>query len=261
MYGRIPASPSSKRTTLTTVSGPAKRAPLTVGVLGGMGPMATVEAFHRITTITPAHNDQEHLHVLVDSDPSIPDRTRALLHGGEDPRPKLLASGQRLVNAGAEVICLPCNTSHAFYDWLQHRISVPIVHMLDEVATVARKRGSGSVCGLLATSGTASTGIYTTALRNVGLEAIMPDSGDQRAVDESIAMIKAGASFDDAAAMCAEPIETLIADGATMLVLGCTELSLVADRLSHTAHVIDALQAMAEATVDIALGRRAAVSL
>ncbi|SDT58837.1 aspartate racemase [Jiangella sp. DSM 45060] len=223
--------------------------------------MATVEAFRRITAITPAHSDQEHLHVFVDSDPSIPDRTRALLHGGEDPRPKLLASGRRLIDAGAELICLPCNTSHAFYEWLQERIDVPIVHMVDEAATAARKRAKGSLCGLLATSGTAATGIYATALHHVGLEIALPGAEHQRAVHESISVIKAGGSLDDAAALCAESVDALLADGATMLILGCTELSLIADRLGHTAQVVDALQAMAEATVDIALGRRAAVSL
>ena len=89
--------------------------PLVVGAVGGMGPAATAEAFRRIVAATPAQRDQDHLHVIIDSDPLIPDRTRALLHGGSDPRPRLIAAARRLEAAGAQVLCMPCNTAHAIH--------------------------------------------------------------------------------------------------------------------------------------------------
>lgn len=238
----------------------APASPITVGMLGGMGPMSTVEAFRRITLATPATADQDHLHVIVDSDPAIPDRTLALLHEGPDPRPRLLASARRLVDAGADVICLPCNTAHAYFLWLSERVRVPIIHMLDETVTVTRKRTRSS-CGLLATTGTILSGIYESRMRVAGLQLVVPDAKHQAQVSEVIAALKGGAELDDAAASCVPAAESLLAAGATTLVLGCTELSLLTNRLERDFPVVDALQAMVEATVDIALGRRPLPSL
>ena len=174
-----------------TVAPRAGRRGVVVGILGGMGPMATVEAYRRIVLATPARRDQDHLHVIIDADPSVPDRTLAIIDGGPDPRPWLGASAARLVAAGAEIICMPCNTAHAFYPWLQDRVPVPIIHMVDEVAADATRVGA-RIVGLLSTQGTIATGIYSDTLTRAGLECRMPSDAAQSRVDEAIALVKAG---------------------------------------------------------------------
>lgn len=224
----------------------------TIGILGGMGPAATVETFRRIVARTPAARDQDHLHVVVDSDPSVPDRTEALLHGGPDPRPHLLAGARRLVSAGAEVLCMPCNTAHAYHPWLQRRLPVPLVHMLEESAVRAAATGSTRF-GLLATTGTAETGLYQAEFGRVGLEILRPTEDDQRRVMDSIAAVKAGLSQDEVVAALGAVAEALAARGAERLVAGCTEVSLVATRIRTPLPVIDALDALVAATLRMAL--------
>ncbi|MBZ2196730.1 aspartate/glutamate racemase family protein [Occultella gossypii] len=223
----------------------------TVGVLGGMGPMATVEAFRRITMATPADIDQDHLHVIVDSDPSVPDRTRALLEGGEDPRPYLLRSADRLVGAGAEVICMPCNTAHAYYDWLQARVPVPIVNMITETVRIASSSGRSNF-GLLATAGTCATNVYGSAFADAGLRLLQPQVDEQARVSRGIARIKAGDLdvLDDFSRIA----DRLLSQGAVALVLGCTEISLVADELALRYPIIDALGVLVAATIARATG-------
>ncbi|MCA1705022.1 MAG: amino acid racemase, partial [Actinobacteria bacterium] len=99
---------------------------LTVGVLGGMGPLATAEFMRLLVASTPAKRDQEHLHVIVDSNPMIPNRTAALLHGGEDPTPMLVESARLLESAGAEILAMPCNTAHCFLADIQAAVSIPV---------------------------------------------------------------------------------------------------------------------------------------
>lgn len=225
-----------------------------VGILGGMGPMATVEAFRRITLATPAQTDQEHLHVIVDSDASIPDRTDALTRGGPSPLPGLLASARRLVLAGVDIICMPCNTAHVYFEPLQGALDVPVVHMLEEAASVVAREGDRSL-GLLATTGTVASGVYTDVFLGRGLQVITPEPPFQRLVSEAIGLIKAGRLSEGLEILLPVGAE-LRRTGARTLVLGCTEISLLAPQLAPVCPVLDALQVMVDSTVDYALGRR-----
>lgn len=228
---------------------------LTVGILGGMGPMATVETFRRITRGTPAHRDQEHLHVIVDSDPSVPDRTSALVHGGPSPLPALLAGAARLVSLGAEVLCVPCNTAHAFLPPVRRRMDVPIVDMLDESAAVAADVADGRPFGLLATTGTVATCLYHEVFARRGLTVLNPDPADQQRVSRGIELIKAGSG--SAAEELLVPVAARLREqGVAANVLGCTEISLLGDRLAAVGPVLDALQVMVDVTLDFALRRR-----
>ena len=101
-----------------------------IGIIGGMGPLATVDLFEKITLHTKAQQDQDHLRVLIDSNTNIPDRTAALLHGGEDPVPQLIASATSLEKMGAQVLVMPCNTAHNFYDAVAGAVEVPVLHMI-----------------------------------------------------------------------------------------------------------------------------------
>jgi len=131
----------------------------TVGILGGMGAMATVDLFGKIVRNTQVTCDQDHIHIIIDNFPEIPDRTDYILNRGTDPRDKMIEAAKRLEQAGAHMIAMPCNTAHYFYDDISSAINIPILHMMEETA----KRLSGQVV-LLATQGTYSAGLYKNVL-------------------------------------------------------------------------------------------------
>ena len=197
----------------------------TIGIIGGMGPLATADLFEKIVGHTKAACDQEHLHVVIDSNTNIPDRTAALLHGGADPLPELVKSAGRLEKMGADVLIMPCNTAHNYYDGIAAAVSVPVLHMVRLTAQALVERGVKKA-GLLATDGTVRTGIYQKSFAGSGVELLTPDEAGQRAVMEMIYQgVKAGdMAFDAQPARRA--MERLLATGAEVLILGCTELPL-----------------------------------
>ena len=197
----------------------------TIGIIGGMGPLATADLFEKIVGHTKAACDQEHLHVVIDSNTNIPDRTAALLHGGADPLPELVKSAGRLEKMGADVLIMPCNTAHNYYDGIAAAVSVPVLHMVRLTAQALVERGVKKA-GLLATDGTVRTGIYQRSFEGSGVELLTPDEAGQRAVMEMIYQgVKAGdMAFD--AQPARQAMERLLAAGAEVLILGCTELPL-----------------------------------
>lgn len=197
----------------------------TIGIIGGMGPLATADLFEKIVGHTKAACDQEHLHVVIDSNTNIPDRTAALLHGGADPLPELAKSAGRLEKMGADVLIMPCNTAHNYYDGIAAAVSVPVLHMVRLTAQALVERGVKKA-GLLATDGTVRTGIYQKSFAGSGVELLTPDEVGQRAVMEMIYQgVKAGdMAFD--AQPARQAMERLLAAGAEVLILGCTELPL-----------------------------------
>jgi len=134
----------------------------TVGIMGGMGPLATVDMLHKIIEHTPAHNDQEHLHIIVDDFPQIPDRTEAILGQGMDPKPFMLQSAKLLEEAGAELIVMACNTAHYFWGDIANSIQSPMLNIQVETARFVRESHLEKV-GLLATDGTLKTKLYRIA--------------------------------------------------------------------------------------------------
>lgn len=200
----------------------------TVGVLGGMGPAATVDFMRRVIEATPATCDQEHVHMIVDHDPAVPDRTAAIFRRGPDPSPQLARMARRLEAAGADLLVMPCNSAHAFAASIRGAISIPLIDWPAVAAHAAAERGATSV-GVLATSGTIASGVYATALADVGCSAATPQGEDQEAVMSAIEQIKAGAGGLVAArpAMC-RAVDSLISHGADTIVIACTELSLLA---------------------------------
>ena len=199
-----------------------------IGIIGGMGPLATADLFEKIILHTRASCDQEHLRVYIDSNTHIPDRTAALLSGGADPTPELVSSARGLERQGAGVLIMPCNTAHNFYDAVQAAVEVPVLHMIRLTAQALTGRGI-KTAGLLATDGTVQTGIYQRTFAGTGVELLTPEEADQRAVMEMIYRgVKAGRrDYDPSAARGA--MEALLARGAETLILGCTELPLAAE--------------------------------
>jgi len=134
-----------------------------IGILGGMGPEATIDLFYKIIKFTPAEKDQEHLRIIIDNNPKIPDRTNAILGTGKDPLPELITTAKNLEKAGADFIIMPCNTAHYFISKIQKNISIPILNMIQETANDVKRvfPDFKKVC-LFASKGTYKTKLYNT---------------------------------------------------------------------------------------------------
>ena len=196
-----------------------------IGIIGGMGPLATADLFEKIIHNTKANCDQAHLRVCIDSNTNIPDRTAALLHGGDDPTEELVKSAKRLESIGAEVLIMPCNTAHNFYEPIAKNVKIPVLHMIALTRDALKSRGVKRAA-LLATDGTIQTGIYQRTFEGSGIELLTPEGDAQKAVMGVIYDgVKAGDMAHDATAF-RRCCENLLAQGAEVLILGCTELPL-----------------------------------
>jgi aspartate racemase len=220
-----------------------------VGVLGGLGPAATVDFLDQLVRLTPARRDQDHLPVLAAFLPQVPDRSAAILGQGPDPLPGLL-EGIALLNQGdVGVIAIPCNSAHHWYAQLSARSKAPILHIAR--ACVQRLQlPPGTPVLVLGTRGVQRSGLYAQALRAVGLLEVQADDlGLQDDVDRCIAQVKAG-ERQTAADTLMQVLAQARAQGLSWVILGCTELPVAAracERLGPG--VIDSTRALAEAVI------------
>jgi aspartate racemase len=220
----------------------------TLGIIGGMGPMATADLFSKIISNTDAANDAGHIHILIDNNPKIPDRTQAVLAGSDAPLPYIVEAAQRLVQMGADLLLLPCNTSHAYYRQLCQAVSAPVVNMVEETAGEVFKMGLKRV-GLLATKGTLHARLYENALDTYGIEALLPSAqGEAEVMSLIYDGVKAGAESFDIAAICDE-LRRMTARGAETFILGCTELPVAFDRYHIPFPYIDPSLILAKAAI------------
>ena len=202
-----------------------------VGVVGGVGPAATVDFLQKIVRNTPASRDQDHIKLIVEHNPQIPDRTEHLIGDGADPTVSLYATCKKLEEGAADLIAIPCNTAHAFVDRIQPYLGIPIVNML--TATVDSLRETYPALrevGVLATSGTIESGVYRDALAAQGLRQVVPKSDLQARVMDAIygeCGVKAGFTHGRAREDIVAALEGLIDAGVEVVVLGCTELPLL----------------------------------
>jgi len=160
-----------------------------LGVLGGMGPAATAEFLRLLAEMAGVERDQDHPKVLLFSNPQIPDRTAAIIGGGEDPAPAIFEGLRRLESWGAELLAVPCNTAHVFIDKFREDLNVPLVHIVEETITSARK-ASPEGAWLIATSGTSSSGIYTREAHRQGYSLLQPSGEIQRQLQLIIGLVK-----------------------------------------------------------------------
>jgi len=224
---------------------------LTVGVLGGMGPDATVDFMAKVLAATPASSDQDHVHMLIDHNPQVPDRTRAILAEGGEAGPVLAQMARQLQHAGADMIVMPCNTAHAFQPDIEAVLDIPFVSIIDE--TVAACAAFEAV-GLLATQGFLASGIHDAALSAAGIRAVMPDDAETKAFMELTTRIKAGDSGPEIGARMLRLANALVARGAQAVIAGCTEIPLVLNQSMLDVPLISSTDILAEATVAYALG-------
>ena len=219
----------------------------TVGVLGGMGPDATADFMSRVIRATPADKDQDHLRMLIDSNPHVPNRQEALLRGGADPGPALAAMARGLAAAGADFLVMPCNTAHAFADAITAAVDIPLVSIIDVTVEAC---GDAAAIGVLATDGCLSSGVFQEALAG---RAVLPSDAETRALMRLITHIKAGDTGPEIVAGMRELAESLVVRGAEVIVAGCTEIPLVLDAGMLDVPLVSSTDALARATVAMAL--------
>lgn len=227
-----------------------------IGVLGGMGPEATLSFYEKLIANTPARRDQDHLRVVIDANPKVPDRTAALLNQGDSPVPMMVAGLEALALAGADFVVIPCVSAHGFLEDLRSRASLPLVSMLEVVADHVRGHHPGvKTVGLLATTGTVESGAFAQALRRAGIGVLLPGAEDQQAVMAAIYAVKGEGSEEQRTAARTALIavaERLVSAGAQAIVLGCTELPLVVGRGDLAVPVFDSVLILARAAITLA---------
>ena len=216
-----------------------------IGVLGGMGPLATADFFAKLVAATPATRDQDHFPVSIDSTPQIPDRVAAIEGRGEDPLPALLAAARRLVDAGCALVAMPCNTAHLWHDRLAAALPVPVLHIAD---AVAERLGAAHRVALMGTTATLRTRLYQDRIGGARDWIVPTDRELAEAVMPGVAEVKRY-RIDEARALLVPVAKRLEAGGADALVLGCTEIPIAIGQADCALPVIDATRALAEATV------------
>jgi aspartate racemase len=223
-----------------------------IGVLGGMGPAATLDFMAKVIRLTPATRDQDHLPLIVLSDPRVPDRVGPIMTGeGEPPLPAMVRGLRALEAAGAGCIVIPCHTAHVWYDDLQASTPLPVLSMVEAVLEeVGRRAPPGLPVGLLATAATLKADLYQSALEARGHPTLIPSDEVMRMrVLPAIALVKRDRSAE-AAALLEVAIADLVAKGAGLVVLACTELPVALAVLgSPPGACLDATEALARAAI------------
>lgn len=221
-----------------------------IGILGGMGPEATIDLFYKIIKSTPAGKDQEHLRIIIDNNPKIPDRTAAILGKGEDPLPALQETARNLEKAGADFIIIPCNTAHYFLPLIQESVKIPILNMIEETAKETRKRiPQIQKVGLLASIGIYETEIYHQQFKKINIEVISPEEKDKEEVMKAIYAVKAGNLSEWIKKSILKIAQKLIDKGAEVIIAGCTEIPLILKEGDVSVLLIDPTQVLAKAAV------------
>ena len=226
-----------------------------LGVIGGMGPIATDTFYRMFTEHTAASRDQEHINVLILSHATMPDRTAAILTGETEPvRQAMLEDALFLQKSGCKALAVTCNTAHYFVDLIAPELEIPVLHMIKETAQEAARTSGGKPVGILATDGTLKTGLYQRALEEVGVTYRFPDEKVQREVMSVIYdEVKAGKPTDRARWQRIE--DAMDAKGCGRLILGCTELSCLQERLSLGERYLNPLDVVARKAVVFMGGR------
>ena len=223
-----------------------------IGVLGGMGPLATVDFFNKVLAATPAQGDQDHVPLLIQSDPRIAPRVAAILYGGRSPAPELLAGRDRLIAAGATALAMPCNTAHYWYADLVKGCSVPFLNIVDATcAEVTLLAKAGSPIGIIATRATLEAQIFDTPLLRAGYTPLVPDEAMMEAlVSPGIERVKAGQAAQGGQ-LIEQAVQALLASGAGAVILACTETPLALDAIESPvrSQCIDSTAALARCCV------------
>ena len=225
----------------------SERHPL-LGILGGLGPMSTFYFCQLLTAHTAANCDADHIDMIISSRATTPDRTAFILgNSREDPLPVMVEEAHRLIRAGAELLVIPCNTAHYFYEGLQRECNVPILNIIRETVSFLKQDGITRM-GLLATEGTVRSNAYGRVCNELGIQCVYPTEQEQATVTSLIYDdVKQGRTVDPQRLMGVA--NSLLEQGCERLVLGCTELSLIKPLLSQKENFTDSLEVLALRTI------------
>lgn len=222
----------------------------TLGIMGGMGPLATVDLMNKIIRLTPAQRDQDHIHMIVDNYPQIPDRTEAIMGKGTNPLSFMIESAKRVEAAGADFIAIACNTAHYYLDDIQNSVNIPIMNMPKETVRFIDKAGFKTIA-LLATDGTISTNLYQESLRERGFTVVEPNAVTQEIIMEGIYSVKSG-DLTKGKQLFLHASNTVIEHGAEAIIAACTEIPLVLTEIDGI-KLIDPTQILAKKIVEISI--------
>lgn len=228
----------------------------TAGVMGGMGPDATVDFMAKVIALTDSGRDQDHVHMIVDLDPTVPNRQAAIASGNDDVSDRLTTMAMRLENAGADFLVMVCNTAHIFLDGVHASTTIPFISIIDEsVGEIGRVCPNTKTVGVMATDGCLETRIYQDAIRASGRTALVPDAGGIKLLMDLIHAIKAGDQGAEIAEGVQSVAQALVEEGAEVIIAGCTEIPIVFDGVGFPVPVIASTNVLAERTVALAKGR------
>ncbi len=219
-----------------------------LGVMGGLGPIATAYFMELVINMTQANTDQENVDMIIYNFPSIPDRTGFILGKSENsPLPGMLKIGRSLASQGASFIAIPCVTAHYFYRELESEISVPVINGVAETVAILKEKGVKKA-GIMATDGTIATRLLSDELSRAGIEPIIPDKSAQEDVMHLIYQnVKAGKTIEMDRFRRVQ--QKLVGNGAEVIILGCTELSLIKRGCNIGGGFIDVMEVLAQQSV------------
>ena len=223
---------------------------LTLGILGGLGPMSSVYFYELLTAHTKAECDQDHLNILLSSRADTPDRTDFILGRSQnDPIYTMMSEVNKLIGAGAEIVAIPCNTAHHFYEKISCSASVPVINIIKQTARYCRHLGVKRV-GVLATEGTVASGAYKNILTAMGIEYFTCDEEDQAIISDIIYdKIKKGTPPN--IGLFLRVVDKLKAQGCEKMILGCTELSLLKRNYKLGNDFIDSMEVLAASAIKL----------
>ena len=227
-----------------------------VGILGGMGPEATVDLMQRIIRLTPALDDMDHIRCIVDNNPKVPSRIKAIIEGdGEDPGPCMADMGRWLESWGAHFLVIACNTAHYYYDAVQNAVKIPVINLIDLVSNHVKVNfPEHDKVGILASPAVAMTGLYAKRFKELGIEDVWPDPDYQERLLNIIKEIKKGNTGSKVRKDYEKVCENLLHKGANIAIIACTELSALGADLPINA--IDAAQVLARQIVQVAKNQK-----
>ncbi len=226
-----------------------------VGILGGMGPEATILLMSRIVARTQAEDDQDHVPLIVDNNTQVPSRIRALIDGdGPDPGPALVGMARGLETAGAQALALPCNTAHYYAPLIRSAVNIPFIDMIEHTVRAVSARPNAALrIGVLGSPAIQKVGLFDQAFAPLGATMVYPD--DQDALLAGIHAVKTGKDKREARRALDQAARNLTGQGADLLLVACSELSVVADTMGSDPKVIDTIDVLADGVVAFATSK------
>ncbi|MCR2822798.1 aspartate/glutamate racemase family protein [Lederbergia panacisoli] len=222
-----------------------------VGLLGGMGPEATIDIYQKITEYTFAKKDEDHLRIIIDSNPKMPSRQDAILLGSENPGPAMAETAQNLERAGADFIVICANTAHFYYDFVKDAVNIEVLHIIDETVKSILEAGTKKV-GVLATSGAIKTGIFQKALEKESLDVVLLPDDLQNGIQDAIFSYKYNGKNDDNIRSLKVAADYLVENGAETVIMGCTEIPIILSEVETNVPFIDPNEIIAKRIVQFA---------